>query len=100
MERPLAYAAKHTNEAIRKQSSSGGVFYALAQTVINQGGVVYGCAFDENLNVQHIRCKTMDEVVCCMGSKYSQSDLGDSLEKANEDINAGRNVLLRVRLVR
>ena len=35
----------------------------------------------------------MDEVVCCMGSKYSQSDLGDSLEKANEDINAGRNVL-------
>lgn len=90
---PLAYAAKHTSEAIRKQSSSGGVFYALAQTVINQGGVVYGCAFDENLNVQHIRCKTMDEVVCCMGSKYSQSDLGDSLEKANEDINAGRNVL-------
>ena len=90
---PLAYAAKHSSEATRKQSSSGGVFYALAQTVINQGGVVYGCAFDENHKAQHIRCETMDEAVCCMGSKYSQSDLGDSLEKANEDINAGRNVL-------
>lgn len=90
---PWAFAAKHSSEAIRKQSSSGGVFYALAQTIINQGGVVYGCAFDESHKAQHIRCETMDEVVRCMGSKYLQSDLGDSLEKAKEDINAGRNVL-------
>lgn len=90
---PSAFAAKHSSEAIRKQSSSGGAFYALAQTIINQGGVVYGCAFDESHKAQHIRCETMDEVVRCMGSKYSQSDLGDSLEKTKEDINAGRNVL-------
>lgn len=90
---PLAFAAKHSSEAIRKQSSSGGAFYALAQAIIGQGGVVYGCAFDESHKAQHIRCETMDEVVRCMGSKYSQSDLGDSLEKAKEDINAGRNVL-------
>lgn len=90
---PLAFAAKYSSEAIRKQSSSGGVFYALAQAIINQGGVVYGCAFDKSHKAQHIRCETMDEVVRCMGSKYSQSDLGDSLEKAKEDINAGRNVL-------
>ena len=90
---PLAYAAKYSSEAIRKQSSSGGVFYALAQAIINQGGVVYGCALDKSHKAQHIRCETMDEVVRCMGSKYSQSDLGDSLEKAKEDINAGRNVL-------
>lgn len=90
---PWAFAAKHSSEAIRKQSSSGGVFYALAQTIISQGGVVYGCAFDESHKAQHIRCETMDEVIRCMGSKYSQSDLGDSLEKAKEDINAGRNVL-------
>lgn len=90
---PWAFAAKHSSEAIRKQSSSGGVFYALAQTIISQGGVVYGCAFDESHKAQHIRCETMDEVVRCMGSKYSQSDLGDSLEKTKEDINAGRNVL-------
>ncbi len=90
---PSAFAAKHSSEAIRKQSSSGGAFYALAQAIIGQGGVVYGCAFDESHKAQHIRCETMDEVVRCMGSKYSQSDLGDSLEKAKEDINAGRDVL-------
>lgn len=90
---PSAFAAKHSSEEIRKQSSSGGAFYALAQTIISQGGVVYGCAFDESHKSQHIRCETMDEVIRCMGSKYSQSDLGDSLEKAKEDINAGRNVL-------
>lgn len=90
---PLAFAAKHSSETIRKQSSSGGVFYALAQAIINQGGVVYGCAFDKSHKAQHIRCETMGEVVRCMGSKYSQSDLSDSLEKVNEDINAGRNVL-------
>lgn len=90
---PLAFAAKHSSEAIRKQSSSGGAFYALAQAIIGQGGVIYGCAFDESHKAQHIRCETMDEVVRCMGSKYSQSDLGDSLEKAKEDINAGRDVL-------
>lgn len=90
---PLAFAAKHSGEKIRKQSSSGGVFYALAQSILNLGGIVYGCAFDENHKAHHVRCETIGEVVCCMGSKYTQSDLGCILDNVKQDINAGRDVL-------
>lgn len=38
------YIAINTDEIIRKNSSSGGVFYSLAEYVINKKGVVFGAA--------------------------------------------------------
>lgn len=40
------YAAKNNDIQIRKASSSGGLFTALAQKVIAQGGVVFGAGFN------------------------------------------------------
>ena len=36
-------------------SSSGGVFSALAESVLKEGGVVFGAAFNEKLHLRHIK---------------------------------------------
>ncbi|MBQ7903319.1 MAG: 4Fe-4S dicluster domain-containing protein, partial [Oscillospiraceae bacterium] len=51
---PSAYAAISKDENIRMESSSGGIFTELAKYFIEQGGVVYGAAYDEHFNVKHI----------------------------------------------
>lgn len=90
---PVAFAAKNRSDAVRVRSSSGGVFHALAGHVIAGGGVVYGCAFDERLRATHIRCDDMAGVERCMGSKYSQSRMGDSISRVRDDLEAGLTVL-------
>lgn len=39
---PAVYAAWNRDDAVRKDSTSGGVFTALAEYVLEDGGVVYG----------------------------------------------------------
>lgn len=93
-EYPIAFAARNRDDNVRRMSSSGGMFHALASHVIEDlGGVVYGCAFNEDLRAVHIRCETMAEAERCMGSKYSQSDMGDSIRLIRTDLESGRNVL-------
>lgn len=69
------YAANAKDEYIRKNSTSGGLFYPIADYVIKHGGDVYGAAFDEQYNVIHICAENLDEVKRCMKSKYVQSDM-------------------------
>ena len=91
---PRVFAAKNRSDEIRKQSSSGGMFYALAEQVIeNNRGTVYGCAFDDGLHARHIRCETLEEIKRCMGSKYSQSDMGTIISEVIADLKEGRTVL-------
>lgn len=71
----LVYAANVKDYNIRQESTSGGVFFPLAEYVIKQGGYVYGAAFDEDYNVVHICAENMDEVRRCMKSKYVQSNM-------------------------
>ena len=87
------FAVKSKDEDIRSRCTSGGIFLELAQTVVAKGGIVYGCAFDQNLTARHIRCATMDEVNRCVGSKYSQSDMGTSIADAVDDLKSGKYVL-------
>ena len=52
---PLAaFAVKHT-DGVRLMSSSGGIFTALSDAVLENGGAVYGAAYDEAMRVTHQR---------------------------------------------
>lgn len=90
---PLAFAARNLDDEIRWASSSGGMYHALASYVIAAGGVVYGCAFDDSIRARHVRCETMKDCERCMGSKYSQSDMGNTIAHVREDLLDGRTVL-------
>lgn len=92
--RPLkVYAARNRNEEVRKQSSSGGIFTLLAESVIREGGVVFGAKFDADWNVAHAWTDSIDGIAAFRGSKYVQSVIGDTYKEAKEFLLQGRNVL-------
>lgn len=92
--KPLkVYAAINKDEEVRKQSSSGGIFTALAEQVIKQGGVVFGARFDERWQVKHDYTETMEGLAAFRGSKYVQSQIGNSYQEAERFLKAGRKVL-------
>lgn len=90
---PIVYAAKSKSSQVLKNSSSGGLFFELARQVIASGGVVYGCAYDEEFHARHIRCDTIEKCSECMGSKYVQSEMGDTFLSIRSDLKEGREVL-------
>lgn len=81
------------NEVIRKQSSSGGIFSVLAECVLQQNGVVFGAAFDENFEVYHIAIETETDLPKLRGSKYVQSRLGNAYPEIKRYLEMGRKVL-------
>lgn len=86
------YAVKHKKEDIRSVSSSGGIFSAMAQAVISDGGVVYGAAYDERFSVRHIRT-TDEDWTKLRTAKYVQSDMGDVFTHVKADLIRGYEVL-------
>ena len=88
-----AYACKNNNEKIRMESSSGGVFTLIASWIINSGGVVYGVAFNEKFETEHVRIDQIEDLSKLRGSKYIQSKIGSTMKEARKDLLEGRKVL-------
>lgn len=87
------YAAYSKNPEVVKNSSSGGLFYEIANKVIQENGVVYGAAFDEDFSLVHRRVDKIEDIKPLMGSKYVQSNAFFSFDSIKEDIKTGRKVL-------
>lgn len=74
---PAVFAAWNRDDAIRKDSTSGGVFSLLASYILESGGVVFGAALDGSQHLRHIACFRKEELWRLRGAKYVQSELGD-----------------------
>lgn len=74
---PATFVAIHPDEKILRHSSSGGVFTALSEIILRNGGIVFGAGFDKNWHVFHTAARTLDELENLRGSKYVQSQIGD-----------------------
>lgn len=68
---PAAYAAWSRDDAVRKDSTSGGVFSVLAEYILEEGGVVYGAALDGKLHVRHVACFRKEDLWRLRGAKYA-----------------------------
>lgn len=90
---PEAYAAQAKEDNLRKHSSSGGMFSLMAEKIIAQGGIVFGCALDASMKAYHVACETVEELEKLRGSKYVQSDGNDTFRRAKEYLESGRLVL-------
>ncbi len=86
------YAFKADDE-LRKNSTSGGAFAALADAVIAQNGVFYGAAQLDDFSVAHIRGESSDDLTKMQGTKYIQSDLTACYAQIENDLKQGRKVL-------
>lgn len=81
------------SEEWQEGSSSGGVFPALAEQVISEGGVVIGAVMNDDMTVGHAEAYDMAGVEKMRGSKYVQSDLYASYEDVRYWLSEGRKVL-------
>lgn len=91
-----AYICQLKDENTLALSTSGGAFRAMAEKIIERGGVVFGCAYTENkdgLVPTTIAVDNIEELSKLSGSKYVQSEMGFAYKKAKGFLDKGRLVL-------
>lgn len=86
-------AAVNFDETVRLSSSSGGIFTALAEKVISEGGKVYGARFNKDLGVEHCGSESSEGIADFRGSKYLQSTMGDTYKEVRSELDRGTKVL-------
>ncbi len=86
------YSSYCQTSDIYKYSASGGVFAALAYTVIENGGYVAGAIIENNI-VSHIVTNKTDDIPKMQGSKYQQSHLNGIYREITNLIRNGKQVL-------
>ena len=80
----------------RSRSASGGAFAGLAKTILEEGGVVFGSSLSfhrDKIKISHVLIDGIEELGKLQGSKYVQSEIGDSYAKAKERLKQGQIVL-------
>ena len=82
------YAGIYNNNEIRENSSSGGIFSALA----DKFDVVYGVAMTNDWYGAEI-IRVEGDISPLRGSKYFQAKVGDTFKQVKKDLEDGRKVL-------
>jgi coenzyme F420-reducing hydrogenase beta subunit len=90
---PEAYGCFINDNYIHLQSSSGGIFSAIAERIILVGGVVFGAKFNDEFEVIHGYAETIEELSAFRGSKYVQSNSYEMFEQTEKFLASGRKVL-------
>ena len=85
------FLAQHKDEDIRKESTSGGAFTAIASWIIRQGGIVYGAGYRKGtFIVEHQGVETEKDLSVFRNSKYVQSNVMNTFKEALGHLKAGR----------
>ena len=87
-----AYIFQNANDDVRRQSTSGGAFSAIAEKIIDKNGIVYGVIFDKDFNVIHKGIENKEELYKFRNSKYVQSNLKDTFKEVKENLEKDRVV--------
>lgn len=87
------FAAYCKNPEQLLKSASGAASSVFASHIIKENGVVFGVAYDSDLFVHHVSCRSEDELDKIKGSKYVESFTGDTYIEAKEYLEEGKKVL-------
>jgi coenzyme F420-reducing hydrogenase beta subunit/carbonic anhydrase/acetyltransferase-like protein (isoleucine patch superfamily) len=88
------HAAIHKNIEIRFDSTSGGVFSALAEATYKVGGYVGGAIFTEGYGVKFFISNDKKDLSALRSSKYLQSDTEGLYVAVRDLVKAGEKVLV------
>ena len=94
LELTKCYALQGRNKGHVEGCSSGGVATIIARHIIEQGGYVFGCKFDENMDLNYVECSTLYELELIKGSKYVQSNLTQCYVQIKKRLVQGKKVLV------
>ena len=87
------YAAAAKERELLMRSSSGGMYGILAEYVLDREGVVFGAAFNDNMELVHCAAETREECRRFHGSKYIQSNTENTFVQCRQYLEEGRYVL-------
>lgn len=87
------YMGWHKDKEVLLNSSSGGIFTAIAKYVFDRQGVVFGAAKNLENNIVHTFAENTDELNPLKKSKYYQSQIGESYREAKAFLDKNRLVL-------
>ncbi|MBE6740169.1 MAG: 4Fe-4S dicluster domain-containing protein [Ruminococcaceae bacterium] len=87
------YAVINGDKEVLKKSASGGAFSLLADEVLKNNGIVYGCTLTDDMQVVHIDVDNEEDLQKLRGSKYVQSDLKETYKEIGQHLKDGRPVL-------
>lgn len=86
------FAVWNNDSIFRAKSASGGAFSAVALTILERGGVVYGAAIS-GFKIIHRRITSTGELIDLLGSKYQQSETVGVYRQVRQDLKDGKIVL-------
>ena len=86
------YAAWMKESADLEKSASGGAARAFSRTILEQGGVVFGC-ISLNGKVKHVAVRSLEELDLLSGSKYVWSDTEQTFGEAKAALEENIPVL-------
>ncbi len=87
------YAGWNKNRKTRDRSTSGGIFYLLASSIIKSGGAVAGVRWSDGFSAEHCMAENEEGISAFFGSKYVQSDTGYIYKQTEEYLKNGKWVL-------
>jgi coenzyme F420-reducing hydrogenase beta subunit len=90
---PEVYAAWHKDEQVVSKSTSGGIFTAIAEHIFENGGVVYGAQFNDDMTLSHAKASNLEEMQKMRGSKYLQSNAEGIYNDMKSELKTGKPVL-------
>ncbi len=77
----------------RRKSQSGGTASAITSYVLNHSGIVYGAVLGTDFITRHTRIDKLEDKEKLRGSKYVQSDMGQTFNDVRMDLRKGNLVL-------
>lgn len=90
---PKGYIVRNNDEEIVKDSTSGGVFTAIAKYVLDKQGVVFGVGYDSSMKVVYKRAEYKSEITEMRGSKFVQSNITGIYENVKQTLDSEKLVL-------
>lgn len=90
----ICYAAEHKNLEVVFDSTSGGLFSALADIMYRNKGYVGGAIFNEDFSVRHYISANKKDLPKLRSSKYLQSDLSGFYRQVRDLLKEGEKVLV------
>ena len=87
------FAMYAKDSLIREKSTSGGVATIMSKLVLKDGGIVYGCSFEKNCSIKHIRVIKEEDLAMLQGSKYVHSYIGETFKQVKSDLKDDKRVL-------
>ena len=87
------FAVRLKDEKILYKSASGGAFAGIAKAWIEEGGIVFGVAYDKDWNAKHVCASSLTELEPILSSKYVQADTCQTYKEVKQYLNDGKKVL-------